>query len=305
MTMLKQGDKGSEVKRLQNLLGIKADGIFGPLTRKAVIRFQLYNNIDPDGVVGNQTWAMLLSTSFKNEAIDTSSDSSEQYFRTNYNQVIHKYYLPESEYVQMKLKNFYIVLHHTAGTFNPYHIVDQWAKDNRGRIATEFVIGGQDHRTGNDEFDGRVIQAFPYGNLAWHIGESGSGNMNKTSVGIELCAMGYLTSDYKTYVNSKVIESQVITLPERFKGYINYHSYSDEQIKETEKLLRHIAERDNIDLRLGLQQWIKKYGPNRAFDYHEEAYYGKAIGLLSHGNIRKDKTDVYPDPRLVDMILSL
>lgn len=305
MRMLKEGDQGSEVKRLQNLLGIKADGIFGPFTKKTVIRFQLYHSIAPDGVVGNETWSVLMASQNKNEATDESTDISDKYFKTNYNQIIHKYYLPKDEYVNIKLNNEYVVLHHTAGTHNPYSIVDQWGKDDRGRIATEFVIGGQSHRNGDDEFDGVVVQAFPYGNLGWHIGKSGSGHLNKASVGIELCSMGYLDINKKSYVGSQAIDSQVIQLDKIFKGYINYHRYSEKQIKETEKLLKYIAERDQIDLRLGLQQWIKKYGPTKAFEFQEDAYYGKVKGLLSHGNIIRDKTDVYPDPDLVDMILSL
>jgi len=70
-------------------------------------------------------------------------------------------------------------------------------------------------------------------------------------------------------------------------------------------LLLFIAERDNIDLRIGLVQWIKKYGPNKAFEFQEDAYYGKVKGLLTHTNVRRDKFDCYPHPDLIDMLLSL
>ena len=70
-------------------------------------------------------------------------------------------------------------------------------------------------------------------------------------------------------------------------------------------LLKFIADRDSIDMRLGLQQWIKKYGPVKAFEYQEDAYYGKVKGLLTHTNVRRDKMDCYPDERLVEMILKL
>jgi hypothetical protein len=72
-----------------------------------------------------------------------------------------------------------------------------------------------------------------------------------------------------------------------------------------EKWLRFIGERDGVDLRVGLQQWIKKQGATKAFDFQEDAYYGKVKGLLSHTNVRRDKMDVYPDPRLIDVIMSL
>lgn len=57
--LLRQGSTGDEVKRLQTLLGITADGSFGPATRAAVIAFQKAQGISPDGVVGNATWAKL------------------------------------------------------------------------------------------------------------------------------------------------------------------------------------------------------------------------------------------------------
>ena len=47
--------------------------------------------------------------------------------------------------------------------------------------------------------------------------------MNRHSVGIELCNMGYLDSDYKTYVKSKCQEEQVVALDEAFKGKLYWH----------------------------------------------------------------------------------
>ena len=58
-------------------------------------------------------------------------------------------------------------------------------------------------------------------------------------------------------------------------------------------------------MRIGLQQLIKKYGPTKAFEFNQDAYYGKIRGLLSHTNVRKTKMDIYPDPDMIDMILSL
>lgn len=59
METLKKNSKGESVKILQNLLGIKEDGIFGNNTEKSVIEFQKSHNLTPDGIVGPKTWEAL------------------------------------------------------------------------------------------------------------------------------------------------------------------------------------------------------------------------------------------------------
>ena len=313
--LLKKGDRGPDVILLQKKLNIVPDGIFGPATEKAVFRYQLDKQLKVDGIVGSKTWEMLtLSKSNGSEAIDEDSDIDGQYFKTSYNQLIHRHYLSKGEYLAKPGKNEYCFIHHTAGRENPYRTIDHWDRDKRGRVATEFVIGGQSHRTGDDEYDGTVVQAFPESGYGWHLGKTGSGYMNRHSVGIEICAAGYLEEwmhgefenpnmQYRTYFNSKVHESQIENILFRKKSH--WHRYTDKQVEETGLLLKYIGERDQIDMRIGLQQWIKKMGPIKAFDFQEDAYYGKVKGLLSHTNVRRDKTDCYPDERLVQMILEL
>jgi peptidoglycan hydrolase-like protein with peptidoglycan-binding domain len=50
---------GSSVTALQRALGIPADGIYGPQTRRAVRRFQRENGLIVDGIAGPQTLAAL------------------------------------------------------------------------------------------------------------------------------------------------------------------------------------------------------------------------------------------------------
>lgn len=60
MKTLHKGIKSEEVKLLQELLGVTADGDFGPKTEKAVKTFQDAAGLHVDGIVGPATWAMLL-----------------------------------------------------------------------------------------------------------------------------------------------------------------------------------------------------------------------------------------------------
>lgn len=57
--VLKLGNRGNEVKLLQEKLNLKADGIFGPLTEETVKDFQRSNGLEVDGIVGNNTLSKL------------------------------------------------------------------------------------------------------------------------------------------------------------------------------------------------------------------------------------------------------
>jgi peptidoglycan hydrolase-like protein with peptidoglycan-binding domain len=53
--VVKRGDRGSAVRSIQAQLGIPADGVFGPMTERAVKRFQRRHDLVPDGIVGPLT----------------------------------------------------------------------------------------------------------------------------------------------------------------------------------------------------------------------------------------------------------
>ena len=55
----KYGDRGFAVKRLQKILNLYPDGIFGVNTKEAVLEFQKKNLLCQDGIVGLATWSKL------------------------------------------------------------------------------------------------------------------------------------------------------------------------------------------------------------------------------------------------------
>lgn len=57
--LLKNGSTGDNVKKLQEKLGLKADGSFGPGTEKAVKEWQSKNGLTADGVIGDKSWSKL------------------------------------------------------------------------------------------------------------------------------------------------------------------------------------------------------------------------------------------------------
>jgi putative chitinase len=58
--LLRVGSNGEDVKKLQQKLGLGADGIFGKGTEQAVKNFQTKNGLNPDGIVGEQTWQRIM-----------------------------------------------------------------------------------------------------------------------------------------------------------------------------------------------------------------------------------------------------
>ena len=130
--ILKNGKSGELVKALQELLGIEADGIFGPATARAVKAFQRKHGLTMDGVVGPLTWKKLNYDPLELE-LDTDREAYENWIET--------YHLPPAQFINKETSKKYIMIHHTAGRHNPYKVIDHWAKDNRGRVGTNYVIG--------------------------------------------------------------------------------------------------------------------------------------------------------------------
>ena len=60
--LLKIGSRGDDVKKLQQKLGLNADGAFGPGTEKAVKKWQIDNDLAADGIVGEGTWNKMFSS---------------------------------------------------------------------------------------------------------------------------------------------------------------------------------------------------------------------------------------------------
>ena len=60
--LLKNGSKGEDVKKLQEKLGLAADGAFGPGTEAKVKAWQSANGLVADGVVGDGTWTKMFGS---------------------------------------------------------------------------------------------------------------------------------------------------------------------------------------------------------------------------------------------------
>ena len=121
-------------------------------------------------------------------------------------------------------------------------------------------------------------------------------SLDKLSIGVEICNWGFLkevNGKYLNYVWREVPKKDVIKLDTPFKGFQFWHSYTKEQIESTKELLLY---------------WNEIYGI--PLDYNEDiwAVSKRALaaepGVFTHNSVRKDKTDVYPHPELIEMLKS-
>lgn len=248
---------------------------------------------------------------------------------------------PGRGYIRGNHKKEWICLHHTAGAGNPYAVFKSWEKAAKN-VSTEFVVGGkqlQRNSNGSSEYDGVIVQGIPPGAWGYH---SCLGANDKKSVGIEVCNYGYLTVGYYKkkikvrddpakykritvegkrgtlydYTGGIVNLDESIKLQIPFRGYQYWHNYTEAQLISLRKLLVYISERDGIDIRKGLPALIKQKMGNKVFPFERlQAAYAafdeisKSMvlgnkGIWNHTNTVK-KTDMYPHPLLIEMLLGL
>lgn len=170
----KNGSKGDVVKKIQTLLGLTADGIFGPNTEKAVKEWQKKNGLVADGIVGEKTLAAMFPDDKKQETDDKQTQTTSI-------KIIKK---PLSVHITKKANRQpkYLAIHYTAGgsskqgkalsTYNTFV--------NR-QASADFVV---------DDVD--IVQMNPDINnyYCWAVGDGNGkyGVTNTNTISIEMCS---------------------------------------------------------------------------------------------------------------------
>jgi len=320
--MLVLGEKGLDVVIIQQLLGVEPSGEYDEHTQAAVKNFQLRVGEPATGNADNKTLELILKrlgsdidTTVNDEVQVEDLEATTDLAEITATVTIDEYLLPDDEYVTDQgeiLDKKYIIIHHTAGGADPFKTIDDWANDARGRIGTQYIIGGIDIRDRDAENDGRIVKCIPDEYFAFHLGGYKSHNidrfMHKHSIGIEICNFGWLTErdgEFYTYTGQLIDTEYVDDLGFAFRGHRYWHKYTEEQISSLQFLIESLSETYNIDIYNGLKERLESSHPGDAFEFYEEAVHGEIRGLLSHTSIRKDKTDVSPQAHLVEMIQNL
>lgn len=288
--MAKQGDIGANVAEVQKLLSMLGydliiDGSFGDRTVRSLQAFQKKAGLVADGISGPRTL-----TALKEAQKRTSKEEKTNSIVKDYGNlpVETKYQLKSNQYLKQSTKKDKIFIHFTAGSPNASNVIKYWDSDEK-QVSTAFVIDGE---------SGQIFECFNPDYWSFHLGIKGTnGALDKSSVGIEICAWGPITkkgNKYFTYVNSEISEDKVYTLDKPFRGYNYFHKISDEQFKSLEILVEWIINEYDIP--------VQKVFYETWFDYQQDIIDKRTPGIWTHTTVRKDKSDMYPDKRLIDML---
>ena len=310
MNILRLGSQGDDVKKLQEILEQQVDGYFGADTEDAVIEFQKLNGLTADGIVGSITWECLLAS---NDTSIVKDSSFIDYMLTQGkygpNEKGEMVWIPN--YWKGPFKKQWLVFHHTAGGPSPYQTIDIWEKDAK-TVATEFVVGG----------DGTTLRCIPEGSWGAHL-TIGNTQLHRESIGVEICNYGGLTKGgYYTVQNKKQVwvakdankfynaygtlmdNSVVFDLGWTYRYHQYFHKYTDSQIEACKVICEHARDTYKIDINGGLKELINEGGVKKAFEFILP-YVNANPGVYTHGNVFEGKNDIYPDPRFIDMLMTL
>lgn len=212
-----------------------------------------------------------------------------------------QFQFPSTQYMGEESVKKQIYLHHTAGSPNATNVFKWWAS-NPERVATCVAIAGP----GSSDGDGTIVQGFSSKYWAAHLGVKRSVfdsfgfpflNLDKISIGVEICNWGQLSytgGKFYNYVGGEVQEKDVIKLDVPYKRHIYFHSYSDAQIQSVKELLLLWKDRYGIPLKYSEDIW----------NVTPRALKGDA-GVFTHNSVRADKIDIYPHPKMIQMLKSL
>jgi peptidoglycan hydrolase-like protein with peptidoglycan-binding domain len=281
-----------DAKEIQSLLRdcgyeITVDGQFGPQSIGTLKQFQKDNGLPVTG-----TW----QSGDNNEAllIKVAADKNRN---SELLSGVTKLFMDKDEYVGSTSKKIGVCLHHTASGPGGKAVPTMWNNDDRGRVGTHFVIGG----------DGEIIQCIPLNGWGYHIATTRMGfgttyndKVNASYFGVEICNWGYLElkdGKYINYVGGVVPESEVVKLDTPFRGFTYWHKYTDKQVDSTKLLLSKLKAKFGFKYETELEiphnhQWL---------DLSWDAMACKRV-LTTHTNFEYGKFDCSPQPNFFKML---
>jgi N-acetyl-anhydromuramyl-L-alanine amidase AmpD len=187
--------------------------------------------------------------------------------------------LPQSEYFNAPQKKDLIILHHTVGG-SAKSTFDYWRTDPE-HIGTAYII----------ERDGTIYEVFPPECWAYHLGLKigPMGVVDKRSIGIEIASEGALLErEGKYYAFGRMTEQTAFTgavfdNKTVWRDYRYFAQYTPAAIASACQLVDKLLTQFSIPRQTPL---------NRT--ECDLAAYRHYKGVLTHCQLRSDKTDVHP-----------
>jgi len=91
--------------------------------------------------------------------------------------------------------------------------------------------------------------------------------------------------------------------PKAYKDHLYYHKYTPAQIASVKNLILSWSAKHKIPVKwLGQKSYDALFPPNKGLD--QGALTGVA-GLYTHNSVRTDKSDVFPQKELIEMLKTL
>ena len=212
MEILKRGSRGEAVVKLQRLLGIGDDGVFGYGTERAVKDFQRSRGLYPDGVVGKATWGELL------KGITNDSDISiiDGHINTHITLALGR-----------KIK--WIAIHYTAGS----------TSKKGTAMATRNVFITRQASADYVVDDAEIVRINPdvRNYYCWAVGDK----LNSTTGGGRLHGMATNKNTISIEICSNLLPNTTAAVPNHGGWY-----FTDAALNNALKLVRCLMEEYNI-----------------------------------------------------------
>lgn len=200
--------------------------------------------------------------------------------------------LQEDQYYKVAFLKKYIFLHHTAGASAQSAI--EWWNSKPDRIATPFII----------DRDGTIYENFEPKYWSYALGVKGGTYIEKASIHIEIVSFGKIEKEGDEYYfqlsqktsRTKVPGSDIITFDESYRDCFFYQKYTDAQVASILSLVPElIKEFPSIQIQPSIKGFWELQNKNANLP----------SGLWSHTSVRKDKSDIFPQPNLIEGLYSL
>ena len=226
-----------------------------------------------------------------------------------------------NQYYGVETDKNQLYFHFTVSGYGIKGDMDWWRKDKR-KVAACMII----------DYDGVPHQLFSTRFWAHHLGVSenifkkyldekditkdNKGRiinnlfLNQNSIGIELDTWGPLMEADKKYYPVRwnkelekyvpnfrikpINKSQVLFLPQPYRGFRTFEKFSDEQIEKARQICYYCNEKYGIPLKFN----------EKMFEVSKDALNGSP-GIWSHSSVRPDKCDIMPQPEFIQMLKSL